>query len=139
YIAALSYTTPAQALAIVYTAPIFVALCSALFLHERVRARQWLGIGIAAAGIAVLALGKASDAQATNPLLGDALALGSAVMFGLYSVAGRYERAHTPLLPYAAGVYSAAAVWLLPAAALAWPADPSTVPATSWAAIVALG
>ena len=63
----------------------------------------------------------------------------SAITFGLYSVAGRYERAIRALLPYAARVYGAAALWLLPAAALAWPARPGAVSAGRWAAIVALG
>lgn len=139
YIAALSYTTPAQALAIVYTAPIFVALSAALFLGEPIRRRQWGGIAIAVVGVAVLALGKSADAGASNPLLGDALALGAAVAFGLYSVAGRYERAHTALFPYAAGVYSAAALWLLPAVVLNWPADMGSISWEAWAAIGALG
>jgi drug/metabolite transporter (DMT)-like permease len=139
YVAALSFTTPAQTLAIIYTAPIFVAGFAALFLHEPIRRRQWLGIAVAVLGIAVLALGKAADAQAPNPLLGDGLALGSAITFGLYSVAGRYERAHTALLPYAAGVYGVAALWLLPAAVLAWPADVGAVPPGAWGVIVALG
>ncbi len=139
YIASLSYTTPAQSLAIVYTAPIFVAISAALFLGEPIRRRQWVGIAIAVVGIAVLALGKATDAQASNPLLGDALALGSAITFGLYSVAGRYERAHTGLFPYAAGVYSAAALWLLPAVALNWPSNPGSISWIAWASIIALG
>ena len=139
YIAALSYTTPAQALAIVYTAPIFVAISAALFLGEPIRARQWVGIAVTVVGIAVLALGKASAAQAPNPLLGDALALGAAMAFGLYSVAGRYERAHTGLFPYAAGVYSAAALWLLPTVALNWPSDAGSISWGAWAAIGALG
>jgi drug/metabolite transporter (DMT)-like permease len=139
YIASLSYTTPAQALAIVYTAPIFVAFSAALFLGEPIRTRQWVGIVVAVVGIAVLALGKATDAQAPNPLLGDALALGAAIAFGLYSVAGRYERAHTGLFPYAAGVYSAAALWLLPGVVLNWPADPGSISWGAWAAIVLLG
>ncbi len=139
YIASLSYTTPAQSLAIVYTAPIFVAISAALFLGEPIRRRQWAGIAIAVVGIAVLALGKATDAQASNPLLGDALALGSAITFGLYSVAGRYERAHTGLFPYAAGVYSAAAIWLLPAVALNWPSNPGSISWVAWASIIALG
>jgi drug/metabolite transporter (DMT)-like permease len=139
YVASLSYTTPAQALAIVYTAPIFVALSAALFLREPIRARQWVGIAVAVVGVAVLALGKASDVQAPNPLLGDALALGAAIAFGLYSVVGRYERAHTGLFPYAAGVYSAAALWLLPAVAWNWPSDPGSIAWSAWAAVGALG
>lgn len=126
YIASLSFTTIAHSLALVYTAPVFVTLFASLFLKERLRRRQWLGIPVAAAGIAVLAgFEPRMDARMA---LGDVLALGSAVCFGLYSVAGRRERAAYPLLRYASAVYLAAALWLLPAAALggsgtlAWPA-----------------
>jgi drug/metabolite transporter (DMT)-like permease len=110
-----------------------------LFLHEPLRVRQWVGIAIAVVGVAVLALGKTTDAQAPNPLLGDALALGAAIAFGLYSVVGRYERAHTGLFPYAAGVYSAAALWLLPAVVWNWPSDPGSIAWSAWAAVGALG
>jgi drug/metabolite transporter (DMT)-like permease len=139
YTASLSFTTPAQALALVYTAPIFVSLFAALFLREPIRPRQWAGIMVAVVGIAVLALGKTGDTQAPNPLLGDLLALGSAITFGLYSIAGRYERAHTPLLLYAARVYSVAALGLLPLALLTMPADLGGVPPLAWGSIVALG
>lgn len=126
YIASLSFTTIAHSLALVYTAPVFVTLFSSLLLKEPIRRRQWLGIPVVVAGIAVLAgLEPRMDARMA---LGDALALGSAICFGLYSVAGRRERAAYPLLDYAGAVYLMAALWLLPAAALggsgaaSWPA-----------------
>ena len=50
YVASLSFTTIAHALAIVYTAPVFVALFSAWFLKEPVRERQWIGTLIAVDG-----------------------------------------------------------------------------------------
>ncbi|MCL5961096.1 MAG: DMT family transporter [Chloroflexi bacterium] len=49
-------------------------------------------------------------------LIGDLLALGSAVAFGLYSVVGRRERNSYPLLSYALGLYGTATLWLAPAA-----------------------
>jgi drug/metabolite transporter (DMT)-like permease len=116
YIASLSYTTIAHSLALVYTAPVFVTLFAALFLGERLRPRQWLGIPVVVAGIGVLAgFEPRMDPQMA---FGDALAIGSAVCFGLYSVAGRRERASSSLYQYASLVYLAAALWLAPAAAL---------------------
>ncbi|NOZ72108.1 MAG: DMT family transporter [Chloroflexi bacterium] len=47
YIASLTYTTIAHSLAIVYTAPIFVTLFSAIFLHEPIPRRKWGGIVLA--------------------------------------------------------------------------------------------
>jgi drug/metabolite transporter (DMT)-like permease len=116
YIASLSYTTIAHALALVYTAPIFVSLFAWLLLREPIAGRRWLGVLAACAGIVILA--GFEPAMTPEMLLGDLLALGSAVCFGLYSVAGRYERTATPLLSYAGLVYGAAALWLLPVALL---------------------
>lgn len=45
-------------------------------------------------------------------ILGDLLALGSAICFGFYSVAGRAQRDEVPLFTYAATVYGLAAAWL---------------------------
>jgi drug/metabolite transporter (DMT)-like permease len=138
YIASLDYTTPAHSLAIVYTAPVFVTLFSAIFLHEHVRRSRWAGIGVTVLGIAILA--GLEPQMSWTMALGDFLALLSAVTFGFYSVAGRYERDRYPLYTYASRVYGAAALWLLPVALLAAPG----APAGSWdwqqiAAVVALG
>lgn len=114
YVASLNFTTIAHSLAIVYTAPIFVALFSAWFLHEPIRPRQWLGVLIAVLGVAILA--GFDPTWNARMALGDLLALASAIMFGLYSVAGRRQRANYPLFPYAIAVYGLAALWVLPAA-----------------------
>jgi drug/metabolite transporter (DMT)-like permease len=72
--------------------------------------------------------------------LGDGLAPISAITYGLYSVAGRYERERYPLLLYAGRVYGLGALWLLPLALLAIPGMPPE--AWGWeqiASVVALG
>lgn len=118
YIAALNFTTIAHALALVYTAPIFVALFSAWFLKEPLPRRKWIGILTAVAGIAILAgLEPRLDARM---IVGDALALVSGITYALYSVAGRSQRARYPLFTYAGAVYGLAALWALPAAALSF-------------------
>jgi drug/metabolite transporter (DMT)-like permease len=138
YIASLSFTTAAHALSIVYTAPIFVTLLSAMLLKEPVRLRQWAGVGVAVLGVAILA---GLEPQMTwGMALGDFMALMSAITFGFYSIAGRYERDRVPLLTYAYRVYGVAALWLLPAALITIPYMPSQ--AWGWAqvaAVVALG
>lgn len=116
YIASLSFTTIAHALALVYTAPIFVALFSAMWLREPIAPRKWAGVVVTVAGIAVLA--GFEPRMNGRMLMGDLLALASAVTFGLYSVAGRSQRERYPLFTYAATVYGAAALWMLPLAAL---------------------
>ena len=138
YVSSLDYTTAAHALAIIYTAPIFVTLLSALLLHEPIRRRQWLGVAITVVGIAILA--GLEPTMTPRMAFGDLLALLSAVTYAFYSVAGRYERGRYPLFTYASRVYGVAALWLLPAALLAIP----TAPPGSWglkqiASAVALG
>src|SRR5579885_2342584 len=54
YIAALSFTTIAHGLALVYTSPIFVTIFSALFLKETLPRRKYLGIGVAIIGVAIM-------------------------------------------------------------------------------------
>jgi drug/metabolite transporter (DMT)-like permease len=53
-------------------------------------------------------------------VVGDLLALCCAITFGLYSVAGRSQRERYGLFTYAGTVYGLAALWMLPAAAVAF-------------------
>jgi drug/metabolite transporter (DMT)-like permease len=116
YIASLSFTTIAQSLAIVYTAPIFVTLFSATLLKEPVSPRKWAGVIVTIAGIAILVgFEPRMDARMA---FGDLLALASAITFGLYSVAGRSQRQRYGLFTYTGAVYGTAALWALPAAGL---------------------
>jgi drug/metabolite transporter (DMT)-like permease len=118
YIASLNFTTIAHSLAIVYTAPIFVTLFSAWFLKEPIAPRKWLGVVVVVIGIGVLA--GFEPRLDSRMIVGDLLALVSAVTFGLYSVAGRSQRQHYGLFTYAGTVYGLAALWTLPAAMLSF-------------------
>ncbi|TAK23371.1 MAG: DMT family transporter [Chloroflexota bacterium] len=134
YIWSLDYTTIAHSLALVYTAPIFVTIFAAVLLRESFPLRALSGIPIVLIGIAILTgLEARLDPRM---LVGDAMAIGSAVCLGLYSVAGRRERTRQPLLRYATGVYGAAALWLIPTAALSLTGWHGLGPALS---IVAMG
>jgi drug/metabolite transporter (DMT)-like permease len=135
YIASLSYTSIAHSLALVYTAPIFVALFSWIYLGERLRPRQWMGILIAVGGVGVLAGFEPAFTQ--RMLIGDLLALGSALCFGIYSVAGRSQRDRYQLIAYAGTVYVMATFWLLPAALLNFSPQGYTIPAIL--SVLALG
>lgn len=135
YIASLEFTTIAHSLALVYTAPIFVALFSRVFLQEPISGRQWFGVAIAILGVAILA--GFEPAFDRRMLVGDLLALGSAVCFGLYSVAGRSQRDVTPLFAYAGTVYTLAALWMLPFAL--WFLSPQGYTLPAVASVAALG
>lgn len=119
YIASLFCTTVAHSLALVYTAPLFIAGLSRAALGESLPARKWLGIGMGVLGVAILT--GFEPAATPRALVGDALAVGSAIAFAVYSLVGRAQRAQTDLFAYAAAVYGWGAVWLLPAALLAAP------------------
>ncbi len=118
YIAALNFTSIAHALTITYTSPIFVTLFSAIYLKEPIAPRKYLGILIVLAGIAVLV--GFQPTLNTTILIGDGLALISAVTFGIYSVIGRSQRGAYPLLTYAFATYGMAGIWMLPATFLTW-------------------
>lgn len=143
YIAALNFTTIAHALALVYTSPIFVTLLSALFLREPLPPRKYLGIGVAVLGVSLMAGFQphytACNLQGTGQcmILGDGLALLSALCLATYSVIGRGERERHPLFRYTLNVYSLAALWLLPAAL--YLAFQHSYPLPAVAAVVALG
>lgn len=135
YVASLSFTTIAHSLAIVYTAPIFVALFSAWFLKESITGRKWIGVLVAVAGIAVLA--GFEPRWNARMAWGDLLALVSAITFGLYSVAGRSQRSRYPLFTYAVLVYGLAALWAMPAAIATF--DPAALALVPVLAVIALG
>ena len=141
YIASLSFTTIAHALAIVYTSPIFVALFSAFALSESLPLRKYISTGLTVVGVAIMT-GFEPHYTTCNlhgqcMILGDGLALLSALSFGIYSVAGRHERDRHPLFRYTTNVYSMAALWLLPVAFYFAFQHPYPLPAAG--AVVALG
>ena len=114
YIASLQYTTVAHSLALVYTSPIWVSIFSSLWNKEPIPRRKWLGILITVLGMGVLSGFEPS--WTWRMLLGDLMALGSALTFGIYSTTGRAQRERYPLWTYASGVYGMAGLWLLPLA-----------------------
>ena len=141
YIASLSFTTIAHALAIVYTSPIFVTLFSIFMLKEPLAIRKYLGIGVTIVGLAILVGFEphytSCSLNGQCMILGDGLALLAALCFGIYSVAGRGERARHSLFRYTTNVYGLAALWLLPLAL--YFAFQHTYSLTAVEAVIALG
>jgi len=135
FMAALSFTSIGHALTITYTSPIFVTLFSSLFLKERIARSRYVGIAVAVAGVAVLV--GFQPQLGLNTLIGDGLALISAVTFGIYSVMGRAQRYSYPLLTYAFATYGFAGLWLLPAALLSF--SPASYGMQQLLSILALG
>ncbi len=117
WIASIGLTSVAASVVLVSTAPVFVAVLSALFLRERPGRRQWVGILLAVVGAAWVGWGDLRGGS--DPLRGDALALGGAVLVAGYYVIGRKLRARIDLWPFVGVVYGCAALTLLLALPLA--------------------
>ena len=141
YIASLSFTTIAHTLAITYTSPIFVTLFSALVLHEPLPLRKYFGIGQTIIGVAIMAGFEphytACSLHGQCMILGDGLAVLSALCFSIYSIAGRGERDRHPLFRYTTNVYGMAALWLVPV--ILFFAFQHAYPLAAFGAVVALG
>lgn len=135
WIASLSFTSTAASVALVSTSPAFCALAAGMN-RDVVARREWLGIGVAAVGCAVLAGG---DWHAGGrALLGDALALAGAIAGAAYLVIGRQLRGAVAMTPYLAAVNLIAAAALCAGCALtATPVWPPTTQA--WIAVILAG
>jgi drug/metabolite transporter (DMT)-like permease len=109
WISSLNLTTVAASVVLVNTQPVLVALLSAVLLHEPPARRQWIGIGVAVAGAAIVAAPdlSLSAGASRDALLGDLLALVGAIAAALYFLVGRRLRAKLDLWPYVALVYGA--------------------------------
>jgi drug/metabolite transporter (DMT)-like permease len=108
---------------LVTTTPLWVALLAPLVLHERLSRAAALGLLLAVAGGAVMALGGDGGAAtpvnaAAGPIRGGALALLGALAMAGYLLVGRRIRGRMALVPYVFVVYGAAAVILALAVAL---------------------
>ncbi len=137
YIVSLNFTTPAHALALTYTSPIFVALFSVIILREGLSIRKSAGILVAVVGIVIMT--GFEPRMNGSMLFGDGMALLSALCYGIYSIAGRGERDRHPLFRYTTNVYGFAALWLLPVALLEALLQPHAYPAQAVSSVVILG
>ncbi len=132
YIASLTLTTIAHALSITYTAPVWVTLFARALLGEPFPRRKWPGVALTVIGIGILT--GFEPTLDRRMILGDLLALGGAICFGLYSIAGRSQRDRVPLFTYAATVYGIAALWMLVPAWTAY--RPGTLSTTAGLAVL---
>jgi drug/metabolite transporter (DMT)-like permease len=142
YVASLSFTSIAHAVALTYTSPIFITILAAIFLRERPTTIAVLGLVVAVIGIGILSgfqpnYGQCDVQHGHCAVLGDGLALGAAIFASIYSVVGRLERERQPLFRYTFYVYGFAALWLAPLEIVLAGSHAYSLPAVS--AVIALG
>jgi drug/metabolite transporter (DMT)-like permease len=142
WISSLEYTSVASSAALVTTNPLWVGVASAVLMRERPAPAAIAGIALTVAGSALIfaADSGGSGRTATNPLLGNALAIAGAIAASGYLLVGRALRARISLTAYVWLAYTVAAL-LLGAAVAASGASPAalSVPAWGFMALLAIG
>jgi len=133
------YVTGGFAAILNATTPMWTALVGWVWLRERIRPSQWLGLAIGVAGVSVLLWGRL-DMRPGSTQWQVTLAIGAALLgavaYGTSATFAKKRLAGVPALVVATGSQIAAAGVLLPLAIFAWPAQMPGVGA--WASAVAL-
>lgn len=113
WITSLSYTSVANSVLLVNTAPIWVGLLSPLVTRDRTSRRLWTAIGMC--GLGCLVIGWDGLRFGGETWLGDALAVAGGLGAALYLMMGRSVRDRVSILSYLTVCYGTAAValWLL--------------------------
>jgi drug/metabolite transporter (DMT)-like permease len=116
WITSLSFTSIAVSTTLVTTNPVWVALFSWLWFKEKPTKLTILGIGVAFMGGVLIASGDVGViSAASNPLLGNVLALAGAWMASLYFLLGREaQQRGLGIGSYVVVAYSIGALVLLP-------------------------
>lgn len=133
WITSLQFTTIANSVLLVNTAPVFVALISWAW-GARPASGTWLAALLAVAGAAIIASGGGGS---DGSLLGNALAVAGAIAMAGYLLLAREAQHGLAYLPYVAIAYGTAAVVLWIAVIVsgtAW----SGFPAGTWAVLAAM-
>ena len=108
----LHYTTATSATLYLSTAPIFILLLAAPLLGERIAARQWAGVAISFAGVALIGMQGRLLQPSFNS--GDLCALASMAMWGGYTVFLRMRRDTLDIVEFLALVCLLGLVFMTP-------------------------
>lgn len=92
FVVANKTTTAANAILLQYIAPVFTAFIGAALLKERTRIEHWIAFVVVGAGMIIMFMEKLSGGQ----LLGNIIALTSAVTFSLFFVFMRMQKDGSP-------------------------------------------
>lgn len=102
---AVKYTSLSACAVLVNMEVLFVALITVAVFRQRLGGRKWAAILIAFGGAVVIALADGASGGGSNALLGDALAILSAVLAAVYTVAGSVCRRSLGTTVYTGLIY----------------------------------
>ncbi len=134
WMTSLLFTSVANSVLLVNTAPIFVALLSWISGRDRPTSRTWAAVVLATAGAAVITSGGLAD---KTSLIGNLLAVGGALAMAGYLLLAREAQRVLAYLPYVAVAYGTAAV-VLWAAVLISGTQWHSFPPQTWAVLAAM-
>lgn len=106
----LEYTSVGNSVFLVNMAPILVAIFSRIFLNERLKWVQWVGVIISITGSFIITFW---DLTSSFSWIGSILALFGALFLAVYLVGGRKLRIKYGVIPYVFLVYLTATISLL--------------------------
>jgi drug/metabolite transporter (DMT)-like permease len=112
----LVYTSALGTALVLSIIPAVTALLAAWLLNERLAARQWVGIGLALAGAALVGLATGSSQDAPRPWLGNLMILGSVLAWAIYTIQGKRLSAAYPAVVATTAATGAGLLLLLPLA-----------------------
>ncbi len=115
---ALRHTTAIHVGVLISLNPVLIALLSTLMLRETLSGLQWGGILLAGAGVALVTATETGAGTRSSSLLGDGLALLSAVSWAVYSILGRHVVARHDPLVVTCTVAGWGTLWLFPLAVM---------------------
>ena len=139
WIVSVQLTSIASAAVLVTTSPVFIAVLGAVFLAERPSRRTAVAIGVAVLGAALIGLGEPGEGVYPNPALGNALALGAAVLVSVYLLIGRVVRQRLGFVAYFWALNVAAAATCLAGCWVAGISLALPLPAAGLAVAMGLG
>jgi drug/metabolite transporter (DMT)-like permease len=134
WMTSLLFTSVANSVLLVNTAPIFVALLAWFSGRDRPTARTWLAVALATSGAGVIAWGGWAD---RSSLIGNLLAVGGALAMAGYLMLAREAQRGLGYLPYVAVAYGTAALVLWAAVLVSGTQWHSFTPQT-WAVLAAM-
>ena len=118
WIESLYYTSVASASVLVTTSPIFIAVLEYFFLDESVGSWTIGAIALSIGGSALIGWGDYGAGTMPQPLLGNGIALGAAVLVSIYLIIGRVVRRKVDWLAYVYPLYVVVACTCLAAAGI---------------------